>query len=148
MLVTAPSRTVSILMTARPCVLIKALRPSTSRTGSVPARYVRKYATAGSMMLSVAPTRYSRSRQNIWHTARITTENPTSRGRQLPRISSAPSRSPPPSLMAANAEPPAPIMVPKADTIIISGRHTPRAPRERTPSSPGRLPMYMRSTIL
>ena len=83
------------------------------------------YCSAYRMVSSLAPKSSSSGRfQMVSTTVRIT-ERASSSAVQLPRIRSASAFSPLPMAMLARGAPPEYTSAAKADTSIISGKHTP-----------------------
>ena len=91
-------------------------------------------------MFSLAPKIISRSRFQTSMTTVSTAEIPICSVTQPPSILSAPSISPRPMLIDARGAPPELTNAANADTMMISGMHTPTPVSARLPS-PGIWPM-------
>ena len=99
------------------------------------------------MVFSLAPKASSRSRLQISKTAVSAAATASSKVKQPAMVRSAFSFWPLPMKMDARGAPPPPASAAKADTIIMSGIHTPTPVSARLPTS-GIWPIYIRSTML
>ena len=84
---------------------------------------------------------------SAWKRRVKTTESTTSIVAQLPRMALAFSWSPAPMRTTAREPPPWPTRAERAETNMMTGKHTPSPVRARSPT-PSMWPMYIRSTML
>ena len=82
-----------------------------------------------------------------WRRMVKTTDRRTSNVAQLPKMALAPSGSPAPMRTTAREPPPMPTRAERAETNMMTGKHTPSPVRARSPT-PSMWPMYIRSTML
>ena len=99
------------------------------------------------MVLSLAPKIIRISRPKSWKNTVRTTATTTRAVVQLPRIFSASPFMPLPSMMEALGAPPMLTNAAKAEIAMMMGKVTPTPVKALAPT-PGRWPMYIRSTIL
>ena len=85
------------------------------------------------MVASEAPKAISTGRWMSWNTTVSTAEAHRSRVTELPRMRSAPSRSPAPRRMEARGAPPWPAKAAKAEIRVMMGKVTPRPVRAVPP---------------